>query len=177
MPDDQANGVGTLGDTDDVDWPDRLGLRIGQGIALVLAVVVPVLAGLMLYRLYTAGEIDPRLNPVNTIFSSRIVVGMVRIALIVAVAFLITSMVAAALRGQFILQVGPVRLSESVRGVAADRNRLAADLAQAGRTIAELQHELQETAHQLDRTGSDLDAALNYLASIEPPNEEPRDAG
>lgn len=158
------------------DWPARLGLRIGQAIAAVLVVAVPILAGLMIYRLYTAGEIDPNLNPVNTIFASRIVVGMVRIAIIVAVAFLITSMVAAAVRGQFILQVGPVRLSESVRGVAADRDRLAADLAQAGQTIAELQRELQETAHQLDRTGSDLDAALEYLATIEPPNEEPRDA-
>lgn len=152
------------------DPPDRaaaIGLRVGQALAALAVVVLPVLVVLVAIRTYTAGEIDPTVNPVNTIFASRTVVGAVRIAILFAVVFLIVSLIAAAVRGQFLLQIGPVRLSESVRGVAADRDRLAADLSQAGRTIADLEGKLQDAVTQLDRTGEDLDLALEYIGTLE----------
>jgi hypothetical protein len=159
-------------DDEKPDLASTIGLRIGQGFAIVAMVALPVLVALVAYRAYTAGEIDPSLNPVNSILASRIVVGMIRIAIIVAVMFLIVSLIAAAVRGQFLLQIGPVRLSHSVRGVAADRDRLAADLAQAGQTIADLEQRLQDTARQLEATGADLDLALDYIRTMEGPPEE-----
>lgn len=153
------------------DLATRIGTRVGQAIVVVLVLALPVLIGLVAYRLWAEGEIDPKLNPINAVFASRIVLGMVRIGVVVAVIFVIVSLVMASVRGQFLLQVGPIRLSDSVRGVAADRDRLRSDLDQAGRTIGNLERKLQETVKVLESTGEDLDVALSYIASIDPPDD------
>jgi septal ring factor EnvC (AmiA/AmiB activator) len=143
---------------------------------VVAVAALPILAVFAAYNAWSGGPIDPDLNPANAIFANRIVVGIIRIAIIVAAIFAIVSMVVAAVRGQFLLQVGPVRLSESVRGAAADRDRLAADLAQAGQAIASLERELEDTASALERTGDDLQLALDYIARLEPPEKDGTDA-
>ena len=144
-------------------WPERVGVFLGQAMALLAIVVLPILVVLVGYRVYVAGEISADANPINTIFASRVVVGAVRIGILVALVYAIVSMIVWAMRGEFLTAAGPIQIGKSAKAASEDRDRLAEQVEEDGRTIARLEQELEETAEALERTGSDLDAALTYI--------------
>lgn len=146
---------------------ERVGVRIGQALAVLAVVALPVLAALIAYRVWNAGAIDPKINPLNTIFASRIVVGAIRIAILVAVVYVIVSMIVWAMRGEFLTGAGPIQIGKSAKAAAEDRDNLAVELSTARQTISNLEGRLEETAEALDNTGRDLDLALEYISTLE----------
>lgn len=155
------------GGEEKLPWPERVGVWLGQLMALLAIVALPILTALICYHVYQAGKISADVNPINTIFASRIVVGAVRIGILVALVYAIVSMIVWAMRGEFLTAAGPIQIGKSARAAAEDRDRLAEEVGEAGRTIAKLEQELEDVAGTLETTGQDLDAALAYIDTLE----------
>jgi hypothetical protein len=119
-----------------------IGERLGQAVAIVVVIVLPILMVIVAVRTYKAGEISTKINPINEILASRIVVGGIRIAILFAIAYVIVSMIALTIRRQWLTGIGPLRVSEAARGVEAERDYLAQQLTFAGQEIESLQVQL-----------------------------------
>jgi hypothetical protein len=81
---------------------------------------------------------------IDTILASRAVVAAIRIAIVFAAAFLVLSVVALVARGQWLVRVGPVQVSEQVKDFDAESQRLRERLADSHETIRDLEQELAE---------------------------------
>jgi hypothetical protein len=85
-------------------------------------------------------------------------VGAVRVAIAVAVLYLVVSVAMRLSRGQWLTFVGPVRVAESVESVARSSGRLEAELTQAHDVLAELRSAGEQLAAQPHAERSDAEA-------------------
>jgi hypothetical protein len=79
---------------------------------------------------------------VETVLASRAVVAAVRIAVIVAAAFLVVSVVALISKRQWPTRIGPVHLREEMSGQEAENGQLRRALEIAETTIDDLEQDL-----------------------------------
>jgi hypothetical protein len=81
---------------------------------------------------------------IDTVLGSRAVVAAIRLAIVFAAAFVALSVIALAAKGQWLVRVGPVQVSERVSGLGAENRRLKERLANANEAIGDLEAELTE---------------------------------
>jgi uncharacterized protein YlxW (UPF0749 family) len=112
---------------------------------------LPVLLVLFAAMAYAIGEavFAPVPAPeepgfVDAILGSRAVVAAIRVAIIFAAAFVVLSVVALAAKGQWLVRVGPVQVSEGLSDLRSENQRLDERLANADEAIADLERELSE---------------------------------
>ena len=124
-------------------WP-------GRAAAVLVLVGVAVLLFLAIRALVPAKE--PRFTDpsfIEVIFANRLVVTLARVALLAAVLYIVVSVVALVSRGQWISGVGPIRVSDSVRTVEQERNRLRSALKEAVDKVETLEDQLHDARDQL----------------------------
>jgi hypothetical protein len=85
------------------------------------------------------------------VLGSPTVVAAIRVAVIFAVAFFVVSVVALAVRRQWLVRVGPVEVSERVSNLAIEGDRIEESLENAMQTIDSLRYELAMSNTLLDR--------------------------
>jgi uncharacterized protein YlxW (UPF0749 family) len=112
---------------------------------------LPVLLVLFAAMAYAIGEavfapvpVPREPGFVDTILGSRAVVAAIRVAIVFAAAFVVLSVVALAAKGQWLVRVGPVQVSERVSNLDAENQRLEESLECARKTIEDLERELHE---------------------------------
>jgi hypothetical protein len=142
--------------------------RLGQGLGFIIVIALLVVAVILVVGLFRGPKINPGPHPswLATIFSSRSVVGAVRIAIIFAAAYLVASVCALIAGRQWLTRVGPVEVASSVKGLASERDQLASDLAEARDTIDRLEGRLSETTQVYEETAKTLNQTLEYIATM-----------
>lgn len=130
--------------------------RLGHALGLLLAGLT--LMVLFIGGLYAIGDAvlsdtpAPR-NPgfIDTVLASRAVVAAIRIAIIVAAAYIVISAVWLIANGRFLIRIGPVHVSEQVSDIDAENRRLKESLENARETIDNLKQDLAESDRLLDQ--------------------------
>jgi uncharacterized protein YlxW (UPF0749 family) len=113
--------------------------------------MLPILLVLFAAMTYAIGEavLAPVPAPkepgfVDTVLGSRAVVAAIRVAIIFAAAFVVLSVVALAAKGQWLVRVGPVQVSERVSSLRAENRRLKRQLEENKATMDDLEREVAE---------------------------------
>ena len=88
---------------------------------------------------------------IDTILGSRAVVAAVRLAVISAGVFVVSSVVALTARGQWLTRVGPVQVAEQVSDMDAERQEFAKALERTDEIIDNLKQDLARTDDIIDR--------------------------
>jgi hypothetical protein len=151
------------------DPPKPKAERLGEIVAIPLVLVLIAGAVVLLIGLFQGPKIDPGRDPgfLETIFASRGTVGMVRVAIVFAAAYLIISVCALIANQQWLTRVGPVEVAQSVKGLIAERDQLAAELTDAREAIDHLEDRLIETTQAYEEAAETLAQALAYIDTIE----------
>lgn len=138
--------------------------RWGQSLGPLLT--APALLVLLVAGIYAIGDavLAPAPTPedpgfVDTVLGSRAVVASIRLALIFAGAFVVVSVVALIVRGQWLTKVGPVQVSERVSDVGAEIRRLEGSLEEAEETIDDLEQDLAQSADRIEQMKRDAKGA------------------
>jgi hypothetical protein len=112
---------------------------------------LPVLLVLFAAMAYAIGEavFAPVPAPeepgfVDAILGGRAVVAAIRVAIIFAAAFVVLSVVALAAKGQWLVRVGPVQVSERLSSLGTENRRLKRQLEESKATMDDLERELAE---------------------------------
>jgi ABC-type protease/lipase transport system fused ATPase/permease subunit len=129
-------------------WVQRLALLLG----------VPTLLVLFAAALFAIGDavLAPTPTPyrpgfVDTVLGSRAVVAAIRLAIIFAGVFVVVSVVALIARGQWLIKVGPVEVSERVSDIGSENRRLERLLEKSDETVDSVRHAAGEVDNLLDR--------------------------
>jgi hypothetical protein len=156
------------------DGPKSLGEKTGQVLGFIVVIGLLVAAGFLGVSLFLGPKINPGPHPswLATLFSSRGVVGAVRIAIIFAAAYLVVSVCALIAGQQWLTRVGPLEVASSVKGLAAERDKLASDLAEARDTIDQLEDRLTETTRLYEEAAQTLNQALEYIGTMAEEGDE-----
>jgi ABC-type protease/lipase transport system fused ATPase/permease subunit len=124
--------------------------------------VLPTLAVLFAGGVYAIADAvlaptPPAQRPgfIDTVLASRAVVAAIRLAIIFAAVFIVVSVVALIGRGQWLIRVGPVQVSEQVSDIDAENQRLRASLDNAQEIIDDLRQDLIKTGRVVNQTTQD----------------------
>ncbi|MDQ3726208.1 MAG: hypothetical protein M3335_10040 [Actinomycetota bacterium] len=124
---------------------ERWGKKLGAFLA------IPALLALFAAAAYAIGDaaLAPAPTPkepgfIDTILGSRAVVAAIRLAIVSAAAFVVLSVVALAAKGQWLVRVGPVQVSERVSDLRAENQRLQKQLEDNRAIIDDLEGEVAE---------------------------------
>lgn len=133
-------------------WGEKLGVLL----------VVPTLLVLFAAAVYAIGDAVFAPTPVpkqpgfiDTVLGSRAVVAAIRLAIIFAGVFIVLSVVALIAKGQWLVRVGPVQVSEQVSDLDSENQRLKESLENARETIDNLKGDLAESNILLDQITRD----------------------
>jgi hypothetical protein len=131
---------------------DRTGIkpllgRLGGGIALILASVILFAGGLYAIGDAILSDIPVSKSPgfIDVILASRAVVAAIRIAIIVAAAYTVISVVWLIGNGKFLVRVGPVHVSDQVSDLDAENRRLEESLDNARKAADTLRQKISAT--------------------------------
>jgi ABC-type protease/lipase transport system fused ATPase/permease subunit len=134
--------------------------RWGQRLALLLG--VPTLLVLFVAAIFAIGDavLAPTPTPyqpgfVDTVLGSRAVVAAIRLAIIFAGVFVVVSVVALIARGQWLIKVGPVEVSERVSDIGNENRRLERLLEKSDETVGSVRHAAGEVDDLLDQMNQD----------------------
>jgi hypothetical protein len=133
--------------------PGGRALRLRRAIGIAIVVASPLMLIGLVYGLVPGRE--PRFDKPNfleAVFASRLTVTVARLAIVFAAAYVVISVTALISRGQWLSRVGPVQVSESVRAVTEQRDRLALQLEEARRTIESLSQQMEALAERAEAT-------------------------
>jgi len=125
--------------------------------------LVPIaLAVLVIASVYAIGDALLAPTPVpkepgfiDTVLGSHAVVAAIRLAIIFAGAFVVLSVVALTKKGQWLVRVGPVQVSEQVSDLSAENQRVDESLEESREAMRKLGQELAESNYLLDRATRD----------------------
>jgi hypothetical protein len=130
--------------------------RWGQRLGPLLA--VPAVLVLVAAAIYAIGDavLAPAPTPddpgfVDTILGSRAVVAAVRLAVISAGAFIVSSVIALIARGQWLTRVGPVQVSD----INAERQRIEKSLGKYDETVDSMGQAMRAANDLLKRIDQD----------------------
>jgi hypothetical protein len=130
------------------EWMRKLELSLALSCGLILlAAVAYGLADVV----FAAAPISKQNGIEDLVLGSRTIVAAIRIALIFASAFFVVSIVALAMRRQWLVRVGPVEVSEQVSDLRLEKQLIEESLESAMQTIDSLRYELAVSSSFFDR--------------------------
>jgi hypothetical protein len=129
------------------------------GIAVLLALVAAaVLAATQIYP----NKLPATKNPsfVDNIFDSRVVILLIRVALIFAAGYVVISVVGLIVGRRWLAELGPFKASEPIARLEHGAEALEKDLDDALGTVEDLKQSLFESDQALARARSDSSSCL-----------------
>ncbi len=143
-----------------------------------IGVVVVVLAALASAAVLAVIQIYPHQLPttknpsfVDNIFDSRVVILIVRVALIFAAGYIVISVVGLIVGRRWLSQLGPFKASDPIARLDESAEALESDLREAVDTIQELEQRLVESDESLAKAQTDIGALLDLVDTIEAKKE------
>jgi hypothetical protein len=142
--------------------------RSAQIIGAVVLLVLVAAAVLAVIQIYPNKLTVPK-NPsfIDNVFDSRIVVLLIRVALIFAAGYVVISVVGLILGRRWIAELGPFKASEPIARLEHSAEALEKDLSDAVTTIAELESRLEDSDSALAGARSDIGDLLDHIDRIE----------
>jgi uncharacterized coiled-coil protein SlyX len=143
-----------------------------------IVVVVVVLAALIAAATLAVVQIYPHQLPstknpsfVDNIFDSRVVILVVRVALMFAAGYVVISVVGLIVGRRWLAELGPFKASEPIARLDRSTEALETDLADALETVEALEERLVESDDALGRARSAIAALLDRIDTMEAENE------
>lgn len=106
-------------------------------------------------------------NFIDAILANRMVLALVRAALIVGAAYLVVSVVGHASQGRWLSGVGPFQIRDAARTMSEESSTLQRELRDAGQTIETLETRLLQTNEALQVSEQERDEAMRDLRKTE----------
>ncbi len=141
------------------------------GITALLALVAAVvLAGTQIYP----SQLPTTKNPsfVDNIFDSRVVILLIRVALIFAAGYVVISVVGLVVERRWLAQLGPFKASEPIARVERGAETLDTDLDDARETIEGLQQRLLEGDNALAQARLGIEFLADRIDRLQSRQEE-----
>jgi|GEM_PF-1192998 uncharacterized membrane protein len=137
---------------------------IGMGV-LVALVAAAVLAVTQIYP----NQLPTTKNPsfVDNIFDSRVVILLIRIALIFAAGYVVISVVGLIVGRRWLAELGPFKASEPLARLDESAAALESDLSEALGTIESLEQRLLESDKTLAEANGHIGALLDHIDTME----------
>ena len=140
-------------------WGEMSGGR-QVGVIVALTVMLGATGGVV-YAIYT-GSTPTFKNPnfLDAILESRLVLALVRTAVIGACVYVVISIIGHISAGRWLSSVGPVKVGDSVRTVSQEADNLQEQLTAARATIQTLSGQLKKTEDTLGVSNRDRDEVI-----------------
>ena len=138
------------------------------GLVLVVLASLIAAAALAVIQIYPH-QLPATKNPsfVDNIFDSRVVILVVRVALMFAAGYIVISVVGLIIGRRWLAELGPFRASEPIARLDRGTEALERDLADALETVEGLEERLVESDHALARARSDIATLLDHIDTME----------
>ncbi len=138
-------------------------------VVLAALVYVAVLAVIQIYP----HQLPTTKNPsfVDSIFDSRVVILVVRVALMFAAGYIVISVVGLIVGRQWLSELGPFKASAPIARLDRSAEVLQTELQDAIETIGGLEQRLVESDGALAQAQSDLEFLLDQIDTIEAEKE------
>ncbi len=136
------------------------------GVVVLLALVAAaVLAVAQIYP----NKIPATKNPsfVDNIFDSRVVIVLIRVALIFAAGYVVISVVGLIVGRRWLAELGPFKASEPIARLERGSEALEKDLGDALGTVEDLKQRLFESDEALAQARTDIEFLLDQFDTIE----------
>lgn len=139
--------------------------------AVVLAALIAA-AALAVIQIYPH-QLPATKNPsfVDNIFDSRIVILVVRVALMFAAGYIVISVVGLIVGRRWLAELGPFKASEPIARLDRGTEALETDLTDALETVEGLEERLIESDDALARARSDIATLLDHIDTMEAEKE------
>jgi hypothetical protein len=143
------------------------------GIAVLLALALA--AALAVAQIYPS-QLPTGKNPsfVDNIFDSRVVVLMLRVALIFATGYVVISVIGLIVERRWLAELGPFKASEPLARAERGAETLDTDLGDARETIEGLQQRLVEGDNALAQARLDIEFLADRIDRLQSQKEEKR---
>ena len=140
------------------------------GIAMLLALVVA--AALAVAQIYPS-RLSTTTNPsfVDNIFDSRVVVLLIRVALIFVAGYVVISVVGLIVGRRWLAELGPFKASEPIARVERGAEVLDTDLDDAQETVEGLQRRLVESDDALAQARLEIQFLVDRIATLQSQKE------
>jgi hypothetical protein len=143
-------------------WDDRLSLVVG--VVAVVIILGAAFGGIvMLIRIGTHGQVPATGNPLELIFSSRLMVAASRLSILFIGVYIVLSILMHMRRGQWLTAAGPLKVSESVRRITRRVDESKEQLAGVTRENERLRTNLSVLTTELRTTEKLLEQAQKQL--------------
>lgn len=141
-------------------------------IGAVVLVALLAAAGFAVAQIYPT-ELPTTKNPsfVDNIFDSRVVILLVRVALIFAAGYIVISVVGLIVGRRWLQELGPFKASEPLARLDESAAAMERDLGEALETIESLEQRLQESDQTLADANGHIGALLDHIDTIEAEKE------
>jgi len=145
-------------------WQTAIGV-----VVLAALVAAAVLAVIQIYP----HKLPTTANPsfVDNIFDSRVVILVVRVALIFAAGYIVISVVGLIVGRRWLSQLGPFKASDPIARLDKSAEALESDLQEAVDTIQDLEKRLVESDEALAKAQADIGSLLDYIDTVEAQKE------
>ncbi len=143
------------------------------GIAVLLALVVAAIAAVA--QIYPS-QLPTGKNPsfVDNVFDSRVVVLLLRVALIFAAGYVVISVIGLIVERRWLAELGPFKASEPIARVERGAEALDTDLSNALETVEGLQQKLAESDEALAHARLDIEILADRIDRLQSQKEEKR---
>jgi uncharacterized coiled-coil protein SlyX len=138
-------------------------------IALAALGAATVVAVLQIYPHTLAKPKNPSF--VDNVFDSRIVVLLIRVALIFAAGYVVISVVGLILSRRWLAELGPFKASEPITRLERGAEALEWDLADALETVEGLEQQLVDNGVAIAQSQSDIEFLLDQIDTMEAEKE------
>jgi hypothetical protein len=141
-------------------------------IGVVVLAALLVAAGFAVAQIYP-NKLPTTKNPsfVDNIFDSRIVILLVRVALIFAAGYVVISVVGLIVGRRWLAELGPFKASEPIAQLNQSAEALEKDLGEALQTIESLEERLLESDKTLAEANGHIGALLDHIGTMEAEKE------
>jgi uncharacterized membrane protein len=136
---------------------------------LVALVAAAVLAVAQIYPSRLPATKNPSF--VDNIFDSRVVVLLIRVALIFAAGYVVISIVGLIVGRRWLAELGPFKASEPIARLERGAEAVEKDLGDALQTVEDLKQRLIESDDALAQARSDLELLLAHIDTMESDKE------
>lgn len=140
------------------------------GVAVLLTLLAAaVLAVIQIYPHSLPATKNPSF--VDNIFDSRVVILLVRVALIFAAGYVVISVVGLIVGRRWLAELGPFKASEPIARLERGAEALEEDLSDALKTVEGLERRLVASDEALAQARSDIDFLLDHIDTLEAEKE------
>jgi hypothetical protein len=136
----------------------RIAVLLALGVAAILAVA----------QIYPS-QLPTTKNPsfVDNIFDSRVVVLLLRVALIFTAGYVVISVVGLIVERRWLAELGPFKASEPIARVERGAEAIEHDLGAALEAVEDLEQRLVESAEALTQARSDIEFLVERIDTLQ----------